>query len=114
MKKILMLAAAVFLFGCGGSSDRSPAEPATGAGGGQTGKSVDVQVAPRFGFLADRVNDGVSEQKLESDQWTHVILQAEKYSSTRSNSYPTTAPPTPLILHKKIPATMCGYSLKWI
>ena len=58
---------------------------------GQPGKSVDVQVAPRWGFLVDRVNDGVSEQKLESEQWTHVILQAQKYSSTGSSTYPTTA-----------------------
>jgi len=58
---------------------------------GQPGKSVDVQVAPGFGFLADRVNDGISEQSLESEQWTHVILQAQKYSSTGANSYPTIA-----------------------
>jgi hypothetical protein len=58
---------------------------------GDPGKPVDVQVAPHGGFLADRVGDGVSEQKLESEQWTHVILQAQKYSSTGTNSYPTTA-----------------------
>jgi hypothetical protein len=58
---------------------------------GRPGMSVDVQVAPHGGFLAERVNDGVSEQKLESEQWTHVILQAQKYSSTGSLTYPTTA-----------------------
>ena len=58
---------------------------------GQPDKSVNVQLAPRFTFLAERVNDGVSEQKLESEQWTHVILQAQKYSSTGTNTYPTTA-----------------------
>jgi len=58
---------------------------------GQPNKIVDVQVAPGFAFLADRVNDGVSEQKLESEQWTHVILQAQKYSSTGTNTYPTAA-----------------------
>ena len=58
---------------------------------GQPGMSIDVQVAPHGGFLADRVDDGVSEQKLESEQWTHVILQAQKYSSTGSLTYPTTA-----------------------
>ncbi len=58
---------------------------------GQPDKSVDIQVAPRYAFLAERVNDGVSEQTLESEQWTHVILQAQKYSSTRTNTYPTTA-----------------------
>ena len=37
---------------------------------GQPDKSVDVQLAPRYAFLAERVKDGVSEQKLESEQWT--------------------------------------------
>jgi hypothetical protein len=58
---------------------------------GQPDKTVNVQLVPRSSFLAERVNDGVSEQKLESEQWTHVILQAQKYSSTGNNSYPTTA-----------------------
>ena len=58
---------------------------------GQPDKSVNVQLAGHLTFLAERVNDGVSEQKLESEQWTHVILQAQKYSSTRVTTYPTTA-----------------------
>jgi len=58
---------------------------------GQPNKSIDVQRAPRSTFLVDRVNDGVSEQKLESEPWTHVILQAQKYSSTGTLTYPTTA-----------------------
>jgi len=58
---------------------------------GQPDKSVDVQLSPRGGFLADLVNDGVSERKLESEQWTHVVLQAQKYSSTGTMTYPTTA-----------------------
>ena len=140
MKKLLMLAGAIFLVGCGGGSGGLPGEPATGgasgptgsigmitystslpladntnasaykvllmgnshAGGlrptleqllilGQPGKSIDVQMSPRGGFLADLVNDGVSERKLESEQWTHVILQAQKYSSTGTLTYPTTA-----------------------
>jgi hypothetical protein len=58
---------------------------------GQTNKSITVQTAPGGSFLAERVNDGVSEQTLEGEQWTHVILQAQKYSSTGANTYPTTA-----------------------
>jgi hypothetical protein len=58
---------------------------------GQPGKSIDVQLAPNSTFLADRVNDGRSEEKLESEPWTHVILQGQKYSSTGSSTYPTTA-----------------------
>src|SRR5210317_861389 len=33
---------------------------------GQPGKSIDVQLSPNSTFLADRVNDGRSEEKLES------------------------------------------------
>jgi len=58
---------------------------------GQPTKPVDVQVAPRASYLAERVNDGVNEQKLESEQWTHVILQAQKYSSSGSYTYSTDA-----------------------
>lgn len=58
---------------------------------GQPGKLVDVRVSTRSSFLADRVNDGVSEQELESRPWTHVILQAQKYSTTGVNRYPTVA-----------------------
>ena len=58
---------------------------------GQPGKSIDVQLSPNSTFLADRVNDGRSEEKLESQPWTHAILQGQKYSSSGSNTYPTTA-----------------------
>ena len=58
---------------------------------GQPDKLVDVQLVPGNAFLAERVNDGISEQELESEQWTHVIFQAQKYSSTGTRTYPTTA-----------------------
>ena len=60
-------------------------------GVGQPNKNVIVQNAPGGGFLADRVGDGVSEQSLESTAWTHVVLQAQKYSSSGTVDYPTTA-----------------------
>jgi hypothetical protein len=60
-------------------------------GAGQPNKNVTVQNAPGGGFLAERVGDGVSEQSLESRVWTHVVLQAQKYSSSGSVDYPTTA-----------------------
>jgi hypothetical protein len=137
MKKLLMSAGVVLLFGCGGGGSSVSGAPVTAATGsptdmsryetslpladnsssseytvllmgnshaaglrlilerllnlGQPDKLVDVQVEPRLAFLAERVNDGVSEQKLESAQWTHVILQAQKYSSTGTNTYPTAA-----------------------
>lgn len=58
---------------------------------GQPSKSTDVQLSSRAGFLADRVNDGFSEQDLEREPWTHVILQGQKYSTTGSLTYPTNA-----------------------
>jgi len=58
---------------------------------GQPGKTIDVQVSPGFGFLSDRVGDGVTAAALESQPWTHVILQGQKYSTTGLNSYPTDA-----------------------
>ena len=58
---------------------------------GQPGKTIDVQLSPGFGYLSDMVNDGFSEQKLESDAWSHVILQGQKYSTSGTQSYPTDA-----------------------
>ena len=58
---------------------------------GQPDKPVNVQLSSSQGFLVDRVNDGFSEQTLEREPWTHVILQAQKYSTTGVNMYPTDA-----------------------
>jgi hypothetical protein len=58
---------------------------------GQPGKPIDVHLSATPGFLDDRVNDGSSERDLESDSWTHVILQGQKYSTSGSLSYPTDA-----------------------
>lgn len=58
---------------------------------GQPDKAIDVHLSWSGGFLVDRVGDGFSEQDLESEAWTHVILQGQKYSTTGSNSYPTDA-----------------------
>ena len=56
---------------------------------GQPGKSIEVQLSTSAGFLDERVNDGFSEQLLESEPWTHVILQGQKYSTTGTLTYPT-------------------------
>ena len=58
---------------------------------GQPDKPVDVQLSSMGGFLADRVNDAITHRELESEPWTHVILQGQKYSTTGSTSYPTDA-----------------------
>ena len=49
---------------------------------GQPNKPIDVQLSSNPGFLYERVNDGSSEEVLESEQWTHVILQGQRYSTT--------------------------------
>lgn len=58
---------------------------------GQPGKTTDLQLSSSPGFLDERVSDGVSAQLLESEQWTHVILQGQKYSTTQTQTYPTDA-----------------------
>lgn len=58
---------------------------------GQPDKSSDVQLSLSYDFLAERVNDGSTEQDLERESWTHVILQGQKYSTTGTTSYPTDA-----------------------
>lgn len=58
---------------------------------GQPDKSIDSRSSARSGFLSDKVRDGISEQTLESEAWTHVILQGQKYSTTGSTTYPTNA-----------------------
>jgi len=58
---------------------------------GQPDKAIDVQLSSSGGFLDERVNDGFSHHDLESEPWTHVILQGQKYSTTGSYSYPTDA-----------------------
>jgi hypothetical protein len=58
---------------------------------GQPGKPIDMHLAPNWGFLDERVNDGETEQMLECELWTHVILQGQKYSTSNSTTYPTTA-----------------------
>ena len=58
---------------------------------GQPNKSIDVQLSSNPGFLYERVNDGSSEEILESEQWTHVILQGQRYSTSGTINYPTDA-----------------------
>ena len=58
---------------------------------GMPGVDADSGLAPGYRFLADRLNDGVTQPMLTSKAWTHVILQAQKYSSTGRYYYPTDA-----------------------
>jgi hypothetical protein len=54
-------------------------------------KTVNAALAPGNRFLDERINDGVTLDALKARQWTHVFLQAQKYSTTGRYFYPTVA-----------------------
>tara|TARA_R110000737_G_scaffold174802_2_gene200129 strand:- start:1574 stop:2377 length:804 start_codon:yes stop_codon:yes gene_type:complete len=66
-----------------------------------TSKLVTSQRAPGSGFLDDRINDGITLEKIQSEQWTHIVLQAQKVSATQSRLYPTKAAESWIELVKK-------------
>lgn len=61
---------------------------------GSPGTTTYQAVAPGYRFLAERIGDDVTQQLLQSRTWTHVILQAQKYSTTGLYTYPTDAAET--------------------
>ena len=58
---------------------------------GRPGISSYSGAASDFKFLDERLNDGKTQKLLESRAWTHVTLQAQKYSSSGQFSYSTAA-----------------------
>ena len=58
---------------------------------GLVGKSANATLAPGWGFLDERLDDGVTAQLLASRTWSHVTLQAQKYSTTGNYWYSTDA-----------------------
>jgi hypothetical protein len=58
---------------------------------GHPNATVNIDNAPRWVFLAERIGDKVTQKSLESRPWTHVVLQAQKYSSSGRYFYPTDA-----------------------
>lgn len=56
---------------------------------GHRGKTVAVAVAPGSMFLDERLAHGPSIALLQSQRWSHVVLQAQKYSTSGSRSYST-------------------------
>ena len=50
-----------------------------------------VTALGNWAFLAERISDNATQPALMSAPWTHVILQAQKYSTTGRYSYPTDA-----------------------
>lgn len=58
----------------------------------QTGKSasqVTVATAPGMSYLDERYYQNESRDLVEKGNWTHLILQGQKYSMSGSVSYPT-------------------------
>ncbi|TQV87644.1 hypothetical protein [Aliikangiella coralliicola] len=58
---------------------------------GQPDKTANTMLAPGWGFLVDKLHDETTQQMLTGRAWTHVILQAQKYSTTGLYWYPTDA-----------------------
>jgi hypothetical protein len=58
---------------------------------GRDGSSARVVALGHWAFLADRLADGVTQEALGSQPWTHVVLQAQKYSMSGRYTYPTAA-----------------------
>ena len=56
---------------------------------GKPGKTVASVEAPGWMFLEERVHDGPSMQLLRSQNWSFVILQAQKYSASGQFEYST-------------------------
>jgi hypothetical protein len=56
-----------------------------------TEQSANAFNAPGWRFLDERQGDTVTQQSIEARDWTHVFLQAQKYSTTGLYTYPTTA-----------------------
>jgi len=56
---------------------------------GLPNSSANAALAPGGQFLQERLNDGVTMESLTSRSWSHVILQAQKYSSTGLYWYST-------------------------
>lgn len=53
--------------------------------------SARVKAARHWAFLAERLEGNVTQEALESGPWTHVVLQAQKYSTSGRYTYPTEA-----------------------
>ncbi len=67
--------------------------------------SVEVVLAPGFGFLDELLNNAGTRAALESRRWSHVILQGQKYSVSAQQSYPTEAAQAWIGLSKALGAT---------
>ncbi len=53
------------------------------------GETVEAVEAPGWMFLEDRIHDPVSNALLRGQDWSYVVLQAQKYSTTGCCTYST-------------------------
>jgi hypothetical protein len=53
--------------------------------------TANVQAERHWAFLAERLQGKATQKALESRPWTHIVLQAQKYSTTGKYTYPTDA-----------------------
>jgi hypothetical protein len=58
---------------------------------GKPGQQASVIVAPGWNFLDTRYKQEESMNLLNNENWSHLVLQGQKYSVSESVSYPTTA-----------------------
>ena len=56
---------------------------------GESGKTVGAAVAPGYLFLDERLHDQATQSLLHGQQWTFVVLQAQKYSASGRFTYST-------------------------
>lgn len=54
------------------------------------GQTVHAEAAPGWLFLDERLNDAATLAVFNARPWTHVVLQAQRYSSSGQVDYPTT------------------------
>lgn len=68
-------------------------------------KAITASSALGIYYLSERIEDRASIDRLVNAPWTHVILQAQKYSASGAFSYPTDAAITWIKLAKTQDAT---------
>ena len=76
---------------------------------GAPGKTIESGQSKDIMYLQERLSDKKSYKLLFGASWTHVILQAQKYSQSGIRTYPTYAAETWISLAKKQSATPILY-----
>ncbi|HEX5792555.1 MAG TPA: hypothetical protein VFY01_04715 [Rheinheimera sp.] len=73
------------------SSHNLPQLVATLLQSGLPNAKIDTKLASGYHFLDERLQHNASTRLLKEGNWSHVILQAQKYSTTGRYFYPTDA-----------------------